>query len=139
LVVVERQNRRNLFYDPGEHPETSSERQFALAKAAQQLNVTQPAVSKVIGDLEHTLSVRLLDRRPQGVEPTMYGRALLKRSNAVFDELKQLSSEIRSDPVVTERSLREHPVDCTVDYSLERCTGLPRPARQPPTAITCCP
>jgi DNA-binding transcriptional LysR family regulator len=74
----------------------------SMAKAAQQLNVTQPAVSKAIGDLEHTLGVRLLDRRPQGVEPTMYGRALLKRSNAVFDELKQSVRDIEflADPTV---------------------------------------
>ena len=35
----------------------------SMAKAAQQLNVTQPAVSKAISDLEHALGVRLLDRR----------------------------------------------------------------------------
>src|SRR5215468_3052912 len=76
----------------------------SMAKAAQQLSVTQPAVSKAIGDLEHTLGVRLLDRRPQGVEPTMYGQALLKRSNAVFDELKQSVRDIEflSDPTVGE-------------------------------------
>ena len=74
----------------------------SMAKAAQQLNVTQPAVSKAIGDLEHTLGVRLLDRRPQGIEPTMYGRALLKRSNAVFDELQQSVRDIEflADPTV---------------------------------------
>jgi hypothetical protein len=43
----------------------------SMAKAAQQLNVTQPAISKAIGDLEHTLGVRLLDRGPQGVELTI--------------------------------------------------------------------
>jgi DNA-binding transcriptional LysR family regulator len=76
----------------------------SMAKAAQQLNVTQPAVSKAIGDLEHTLGVRLFDRRPQGVEPTIYGRALLKRSNAVFDELKQsiMDIEFLADPTVGE-------------------------------------
>src|SRR5215468_10616289 len=76
----------------------------SMAKAAQQLSVTQPAVSKAIGDLEHTLGVRLLDRRPQGIEPTMYGRALLKRSNAVFDELQQSVRDIEflADPTVGE-------------------------------------
>jgi DNA-binding transcriptional LysR family regulator len=76
----------------------------SMAKAAQQLNVTQPAVSKAISDLEHTLGVRLLDRRPQGVEPTMYGRALIKRGNVVFDELKQTIRDIEflADPTVGE-------------------------------------
>ena len=76
----------------------------SMAKAAQQLNVTQPAVSKAIGDLEHTLGVRLLDRRPQGVEPTMYGRALLKRSLTVFDDLRASANEIEyfADPTTGE-------------------------------------
>src|SRR3979490_714863 len=56
----------------------------SMAKAAQQLKVTQPAVSRVIADLEHTLGVRLLDRGAQGVVPTIYGRALLKRGTTVF-------------------------------------------------------
>src|SRR5262245_51349373 len=60
-----------------------------MRKAADHLHMSQPAVSKAIADLEHTLGVTLLDRGPQGVEPTQYGRALLKRGVAVFDELKQ--------------------------------------------------
>src|SRR5258708_15147217 len=67
----------------------------SMAKAALQLNVTQPAISKAIGDLEHTLGVRLLDRRPQGVEPTMYGKALLKRGTVVFDEIGRASCRER--------------------------------------------
>jgi DNA-binding transcriptional LysR family regulator len=48
--------------------------------------------------------VRLLDRGPQGVELTIYGQALLKRSNAVFDELKQGVRDIEflADPTVGE-------------------------------------
>ena len=66
----------------------------SMAKAAQQLGVSQPAVSEVIADLEHALGVRLLDRSSQGIEPTIYGDALLKRSVAVFDELKQSIRDI---------------------------------------------
>ena len=68
----------------------------SMGKAARQLGVSQPAVSEVIADLEHALGVRLLDRRPQGVEPTIYGGALLKRSVVVFDELKQSVRDIES-------------------------------------------
>jgi DNA-binding transcriptional LysR family regulator len=63
--------------------------QGSMAKAAAQLGVSQPAVSKVIAELEHALGVRLLDRNTKGVDPTIYGRALLKRGLAAFDELKQ--------------------------------------------------
>jgi len=76
----------------------------SMSKAAQQLGVSQPAVSEAIADLEHALGVRLLDRRPQGVEPTMYGGALLRRSAAVFDELKQGIRDIEflADPTAGE-------------------------------------
>src|ERR1051326_7335481 len=71
-----------------------------MAKAAEQLAISRPVVSKTITGLEHTLGVRLLDRTPHGVEPTLCGRALLKRSVAVFDELRQSVKEMesRSDP-----------------------------------------
>ena len=72
----------------------------AMRKAADHLHMSQPAVSKAIADLERTLGVTLLDRSPQGVEPTQYGRALLRRGVAVFDELKQGVQDIEflSDP-----------------------------------------
>src|SRR5688572_14283079 len=61
----------------------------SLAKAAVQLRVSAPAVSQVIADLEHAVGVRLFDRSRRGVEPTVYGRALLTRGRAAFDELRQ--------------------------------------------------
>jgi len=61
----------------------------SMAKAAVELGISQPAVSDVIANLEHAVGVRLFDRGPHGVGPTVYGRALLKRSLAAFDELKQ--------------------------------------------------
>lgn len=61
----------------------------SMAKAANVLGVTQPAVSEVVSGLEHAFGVRLFDRTPRGVEPTIYGRALLKRGVAALDELTQ--------------------------------------------------
>jgi DNA-binding transcriptional LysR family regulator len=73
-----------------------------MAKAAAHLNISQPAVSKAIAALEQTLGVRLLERSPQGVEPTAYGEALLRGGIAVFDELKQSVRQIEflADPTV---------------------------------------
>jgi DNA-binding transcriptional LysR family regulator len=71
-----------------------------MAKAAEHLAISRPVVSKTIAELEHTLGVRLLDRTQHGVELTLYGRALLKRSVVVFDELRQSVKEIEflTDP-----------------------------------------
>ena len=76
----------------------------SMRKAAQQLNTSQPNISKSIADLEHALGVRLLDRQRQGVEPTEYGRALLDCGIAVFDELRQgvKNIEFLADPATGE-------------------------------------
>src|SRR5262245_23117062 len=79
----------------------------SMAKAATRLAISQPAISRAIADMEHTLGVTLFDRSPQGVAPTQYGRALLKRGLAVFDELKQGFQDIEflANPGVGELSI----------------------------------
>jgi DNA-binding transcriptional LysR family regulator len=61
----------------------------SMAKAASHLAMSQSSVSEAITSLEDALRVRLLDRSPHGIEPTIYANALLKRGHAVFDELRQ--------------------------------------------------
>jgi DNA-binding transcriptional LysR family regulator len=72
----------------------------SMGKAAAELALSQPAISKTIADMEFTLGVRLLDRSRQGVEPTIYARALLDRGLIAFDELKQAVKHIEylADP-----------------------------------------
>jgi DNA-binding transcriptional LysR family regulator len=76
----------------------------SMTKAATALKTTQPAISKSIAALEHTFGVRLLDRNPQGVQPTEYGRALLNSGVKVFDDLRQGVRQIESlaDPAAGE-------------------------------------
>jgi DNA-binding transcriptional LysR family regulator len=76
----------------------------SLAKTAAVLRVSQPAVSQLIIDLEHAVGAKLFDRGPRGVTPTIYGRALLTRGRAAFDELRQGVQEIEflSDPAAGE-------------------------------------
>jgi DNA-binding transcriptional LysR family regulator len=59
-----------------------------MAKAAGPLGMSQPAVSETIAGLEGALGIRLLDRSPQGVTPTIYAQALLRRADIAFDELQ---------------------------------------------------
>jgi DNA-binding transcriptional LysR family regulator len=81
----------------------------SMAKAAQRLSISQSAVSKAIADLEYTVGVRLLDRSPRGVEPTLYGSALVKRGLAAFDELRQGVGEIE---FMSDASVGEVRVGC---------------------------
>jgi len=89
-----------------------------MGRAAAQLAISPPAISKAITDLEHVLGVRLLDRSRQGVEPTECGSALLKWSTAVFDDLKQGVEEI----------------DTLADPSRASCASAPA-SRRPPNSF----
>jgi DNA-binding transcriptional LysR family regulator len=95
----------------------------SMSKAAERLGTAQPALSRSIAELEHALGVRLLDRSPRGVEPTAYGRALIKRGVAVFDELRQGVKDIEflADPTAgdlrlgTSESMAAGPVLAVID------------------------
>jgi len=76
----------------------------SMSKAAVLLNTTQPAISRSIAELERAIGVRLLERNPQGVEPTESGRALLDGGVAAFDDLRQAAKNIEflADPTAGE-------------------------------------
>lgn len=68
----------------------------SMAKAASHLGMSQPSVSEAIASLEQTLRVRLLERKAQGVEPTIYADVFLKRGQVAFDEIRQGIMDIES-------------------------------------------
>src|SRR5262245_19878268 len=72
----------------------------SMARASQRLSLSQPAISKAISDMEHTLGAPLLDRSARGVELTEHGRVLIERTRVIFDEVKQGITEIEhlNDP-----------------------------------------
>jgi len=76
----------------------------SMNKAATLLNTGQSAISRSIAELERTVGVRLVDRNPQGVEPTQYGRALLDGGAAAFDDLRRAvkTIEFLADPTAGE-------------------------------------
>jgi DNA-binding transcriptional LysR family regulator len=72
----------------------------SMAKASQRLALSQPAISKAIADMEHTVGAALLERSSRGVEVTDCGQLLLERARTIFDELRQGVADIAavSDP-----------------------------------------
>jgi DNA-binding transcriptional LysR family regulator len=83
----------------------------SMRKAAALLNTTQSVISRQIAELERTIGARLLDRNPQGVEPTEYGRVLLDGGVAVFDDLRQTvkNLEFLADPTAGEVRIGSNP------------------------------
>src|SRR5262249_3369374 len=96
----------------------------SMARTAARLGVSQPAVSQVMADLEHAFGMRLLDRSRKGVEPTIYGQALLKRGLVAIDELKQCLSEMHflADPATGELKIGcpESLAGAVLPYFIER-------------------
>jgi DNA-binding transcriptional LysR family regulator len=66
----------------------------SLLKAAGEIGLTQPAVSKSIADLEATLGVRLFDRNNRGVQATPQGAIVIRRALAMFEEMRQAVREL---------------------------------------------
>lgn len=70
-----------------------------LHRAAQVLNMTQPAASKMLKDLEDVLEVPLFERLPRGMRPTWYGETMIRHArmaltslNHAYDELTALKA-----------------------------------------------
>ena len=111
----------------------------SMNKAAVLLHTTQPAVSRSITELEHTMGVRLLDRNPRGVEPTEYGHALLNGGVAMFDDLRQAVKNIEflADPTAGEVRIA-----CNASLATSFLSGAsrrsmlrpPRPKNSPPSS-----
>jgi DNA-binding transcriptional LysR family regulator len=76
----------------------------SLIKAAHDLAVSPPVISKAITDLEAAVGARLFDRDRHGAVPTTFGRTLIRRSVAALDELRQGVKELEfmADPTTGE-------------------------------------
>ncbi|WP_313034888.1 LysR family transcriptional regulator, partial [Massilia alkalitolerans] len=58
-----------------------------IHRAAEELHMTQPAASKQIKDLEEMLEVRLFERLPRGMEPTIYGETMIRHARMALTSL----------------------------------------------------
>lgn len=65
-----------------------------FSKAAAHLRVAQPALSRQIQKLEHSLGVQLLRRTSRGVTPTEAGQVLLQRTLQLEQELEETRREV---------------------------------------------
>src|SRR5918912_1206104 len=69
----------------------------SFSQAAEQLGVTQPAVSLQIRSLEKRLGERLLDRSGRRVEPTEAGLRLYRSAQRMLALEQQLLEEVAGD------------------------------------------
>ena len=70
----------------------------SMRKAAESLNVTQPAASAMLKEIESQLGITLFARSRTGVTPTDEASALLPRIRVVLNEVDALAEDLR-DPM----------------------------------------
>ncbi|WP_417794005.1 LysR substrate-binding domain-containing protein [Terasakiella pusilla] len=66
----------------------------SIQNAAQDLNVSQPAATKMIQDLELDFEVKLFDRTNRGVVPTVFGEALIRHGKLIFAQVSNAAQEL---------------------------------------------
>ena len=83
-------------------------RRLNFTRAAEELFITQPAVTRHIKELERLLDARLFKREGRGIALTAEGVRLLAHSRRILKEYETLAEEIsfgRNSPVSGELSL----------------------------------
>jgi DNA-binding transcriptional LysR family regulator len=65
-----------------------------VSAAAQVLNISQPAASRLVAEMEDILGVELCERLPRGIALTPAGQALARRARTVLLEMREADREI---------------------------------------------
>ena len=69
-------------------------RHGSILRAAEAANLTQPAASKLLSELEYALGVQLFERLARGIAPTWYGEILIRRAGAALAEMDAAHQEV---------------------------------------------
>jgi len=78
----------------------------SFSRAADELSLTQPAVSQQVAALERQLGARVLDRGPGGLTLTAAGELLLEHADVVADRLALASGQLDELVAEARRDLR---------------------------------
>ena len=76
-----------------------------ISKAAKELFISQPALSKQISQLEAELGVSLFDRTKHSLKLTYAGEVLLSETNELFNKQAELLERVRAAGNVSENDL----------------------------------
>jgi DNA-binding transcriptional LysR family regulator len=66
----------------------------SMRAAANELNISQPAITKILQDIEEILDVKLFDRNSSGISPTPIGRAVVSFSRKSVSDVERFAGLI---------------------------------------------
>ena len=66
----------------------------SILHAAKELNISQPAATKMIKDLELDFEVLLFERSNRGVIPTIFGETLIRHGKLIFAQISNAAQEL---------------------------------------------
>lgn len=77
-----------------------------LGKVAALLNVTQPALSKTLGELQSGLGIKVFERTGRGLRPTEYGVVLIRHARKMLHDLAEAGDELHAVATGSSRQIR---------------------------------
>ena len=92
----------------------------SMTAAARDLGVSQPAVSKLLRNLEAHMGARLLERSSRVVRPTSQGLALYKTTQSALSAIDAAIETARSEAGAINGTLRLHGPACIGERHLHR-------------------
>lgn len=90
----------------------------SFSKAANELGVTQPTISRRIENLEHRLGVRLFDRLPNGVALTTEGESILDAARHIESTVLEIQRNVHGSDKRMEGTVRISVTDGLATYWL---------------------
>ncbi len=71
-----------------------------ITKASDKLNISQPAITKQIKNLENQLSMKLFERKSKGVALTEEGKKLYKMLESPIEKLNRIDRQVGKERVI---------------------------------------
>lgn len=78
----------------------------SFSKAANRLNVAQPALSHHVRQMEEELGVTLLHRGSQGIQPTEAGDRLFRHAKRILAEFAEIADSVRGEAIAPRGEVR---------------------------------
>ena len=93
-------------------------------KVAAFMNVTQPALSKAMAELQTGLGHQVFERTGRGLRPTAYGEGLIKHARRVLQDLSDAGEELHALATGTSRKLRVGALPASASWLVPKALAL---------------